>query len=229
MQPHRAGEVLERLEPRVAYNGADGVPICEEILSRHGDTIITRNAYGARCLNTPNVLFADIDFASEPRVRGSGFIFITLLIAASALGWMQGSWVVGVVALVLGLLIVSGLLRWLLRKPDNAEQRGLERIDQFVAEHPGWHLRLYRTPAGLRALAMQRTFDPTEPAVEECFKALAVDQVYVYMCLQSALFPGAAQLQTMADRYYRPYPPPHPGVADQARADAGARAVDRAL
>jgi len=36
------------------------VPIREEIVSRHGDTIITRNSYGARCLNTPNALFADI-------------------------------------------------------------------------------------------------------------------------------------------------------------------------
>src|SRR5687768_12393719 len=50
-----AGETLRRREPRVPYNGADGVPIREEILERHGDAIITRNVYGARCLNTPNV------------------------------------------------------------------------------------------------------------------------------------------------------------------------------
>src|SRR6187455_1005744 len=52
-----SGEVLRRREPRVPYSGADGVPIREEILERHGDVIITRNVYGARCLNTPNVAF----------------------------------------------------------------------------------------------------------------------------------------------------------------------------
>ena len=49
------GEKLPRRDPKIPYNGADGVPIREEIVSRHGETIITRNSYGARCLNTPNV------------------------------------------------------------------------------------------------------------------------------------------------------------------------------
>ena len=62
-----AGEKLEKREPKVAYNGAEGVPIREEIVVEHGDTIITRNSYGALCLNTPNVLFADVDFASHYR------------------------------------------------------------------------------------------------------------------------------------------------------------------
>ncbi len=34
-----AGEKLERREPKVAYNGAVGVPIREEVLSRHDETI----------------------------------------------------------------------------------------------------------------------------------------------------------------------------------------------
>ena len=56
----RNGEALPRREGRVAYNGADGVPIREEILSRHGETLVTRNAYGAHCLNSPDVLFAEV-------------------------------------------------------------------------------------------------------------------------------------------------------------------------
>lgn len=56
-----AGEKLPRTEPRVPYNGAEGVPIREEVLARHGEQVITRNAYGARCLNSPNALFADSD------------------------------------------------------------------------------------------------------------------------------------------------------------------------
>src|ERR1700743_1406360 len=45
-----SGEKLDRRERKVAYNGAVGVPIREEVLSRHGEEVITRNAYGARCL-----------------------------------------------------------------------------------------------------------------------------------------------------------------------------------
>ncbi len=57
-----AGESVCRREPKVPYNGADGVPIREEVLGRYGDEVITRNAYGARCLNSPTALFADVDF-----------------------------------------------------------------------------------------------------------------------------------------------------------------------
>ena len=35
---------LERREPKVAYNGALGVPIREEVLSRHNNAVITRNS-----------------------------------------------------------------------------------------------------------------------------------------------------------------------------------------
>src|SRR4051794_33545978 len=64
-----SGEKLPRREPKVPYNGAQGVPIREEIVERHGETIITRNSYGARCLNSPNVFFADIDFDQAPTLR----------------------------------------------------------------------------------------------------------------------------------------------------------------
>jgi hypothetical protein len=60
-----AGEKLDRRERKVAYNGADGLPIREQVLGREGSSVITRNAYGARCLNTPDVLFADIDFSGN--------------------------------------------------------------------------------------------------------------------------------------------------------------------
>lgn len=64
-----AGRKRPRHEPKVAYNGAAGVPIREEILASHDDVVITRNAYGAACLNTPDVLFADMDFATAPGCR----------------------------------------------------------------------------------------------------------------------------------------------------------------
>ena len=49
-----AGESLPRRDHKVPYNGAEGLPIREEILERHGEAVITRNTYGSRCLNTPS-------------------------------------------------------------------------------------------------------------------------------------------------------------------------------
>ncbi|MDR2690429.1 MAG: hypothetical protein LBB76_11830 [Azoarcus sp.] len=60
------GNELPRKELKWTY-GTDGLPIREEIVAQQGEAIITRNSYGVRCLNTPNVLFADVDFDScEP-------------------------------------------------------------------------------------------------------------------------------------------------------------------
>jgi len=53
-----AGANIPRREPKVPYNGAQGVPIREEVLQRLGDDVVTRNAYGAYRLNMPCALFA---------------------------------------------------------------------------------------------------------------------------------------------------------------------------
>jgi len=50
------GDAIPRVESRRPYHGAEGTPIREEIVARQGETIITRNSYGAQCLNTPDVL-----------------------------------------------------------------------------------------------------------------------------------------------------------------------------
>lgn len=60
------GERLPRRELKRACNGSVGVPIREEVIARQGELVITRNGYGALCLNTPNVLFVDIDFEERP-------------------------------------------------------------------------------------------------------------------------------------------------------------------
>ena len=60
-----AGEYPVKREERVAYNGSDGVPIREEVIKKCDDVIITRNPYGALCLNTPDVLFASLSLGEE--------------------------------------------------------------------------------------------------------------------------------------------------------------------
>ena len=186
-----AGEKILRREPRRAYNGAVGVPIREEIVSRHGDTIITRNTYGARCLNTPDVLFVDIDLVARPSLVTT-FDYIVPLFAAAVAAWaLSHRWFIlatGIGVLFVVQLVWSARLRR--RNPGGADAAvaARERLAAFATAHPEWRLRLYETPAGLRALAMHRTFRPDEAEVAECFAKLGADPVYVKMCVNQRCF-----------------------------------------
>ncbi|MEK8029722.1 hypothetical protein AACH06_02720 [Ideonella sp. DXS29W] len=187
-----AGEKLPRREPKVPYNGAAGVPIREEVLERHGEDVITRNAYGARCLNTPDALFADVDFALPP-ARWPFIAALTVLAVLSvAVGAARGS-----SGLVVGLLVVSLILAaplaTLARRLGVASLGGAEavarrRLARFLAAHPEWNVRVYRTPAGLRLLATHRPCAPGDAEVAQFFDAVGTDPVYVRMCLNQHCF-----------------------------------------
>ena len=190
-----AGETLLRRERRVAYNGADGVPIREEIVDRAGDTVITRNGYGALCLNTPNVLFADIDFEKK---RGCSLILWSM--AATAIAIFAVLWFIPqtlplalILGPVLGGLVLGPALAYLIDRGWIMLRGGDERyarrtIAGFLRRHPHWRVRVYRTPAGLRLLALHRLFDPREPEVKACFDALGVDPMYAQMCFNQNCF-----------------------------------------
>ena len=187
-----AGENLRKHEPKLAYNGADGVPIREEIVAEHGETVITRNSYGALCLNTPNALFADVDFL-PPSTAPAGCVVILLLLMLSA--WQarnEGSFktFVGLAFLsaIAGSLIAWAAPRLFLLVNGGPEKLANRRLRRFVRSHPDWRIRLYRTPAGLRALVMHRTITPTEPEVSEFFAALGTDPLYVKMCQRQRCF-----------------------------------------
>lgn len=186
------GEKLEKREPKVAYNGAEGVPIREEIVAEHGNTIITRNSYGSLCLNTPNVLFADVDFASPSTAQAGCGLMLLLLVPSAWQAWNEGSFKVFVGLLFLS-AIVGQLLAWAGQKlylllhggPQTLASR---RLATFARSHADWRIRLYRTPAGLRALVMHRTFAPTDSDVTAFFSALGTDPLYVRMCQRQRCF-----------------------------------------
>ncbi len=181
-----SGAKVARRERRTNY-GVAGVPIREQIVARHDDIVITRNSYGALCLNTPDVLFADIDLEERP----SGCVLPLGLMAVAAVvgfavGFLMWNWMLGVVLAVLATVLANRLA---LRRrtiafdgEGGAEARALARIEAFSNAHPDWHLRLYRTPAGMRVLAMHRTFDPHEEEAALLFKALQADALYSVMC-----------------------------------------------
>lgn len=207
------GEKLTRREPKVSYNGADGVPIREEIVERHGDVVVTRNSYGARCLNTPNVLFADIDFEDTAPVRLIFACMALLLLAAVLVGWrLDSNWLLAVLVLcaLFGANSVAGwLYRLRLQLNGGAEGLARKRIRRFLAANLDWNLRLYRTPAGLRVVATQQTFAPDDPAVARLFAALGADPLYVRMCLRQKCFRARVSAKPWRigiDRHLRPRP-----------------------
>lgn len=195
---NRAREALERIlsgdrsaltrEPRVKYNGAEGVPIREEILSRHGETIITRNSYGAQCLNSPNVVFADLDFKEwVPPMMTLGS-FLLVLVTGLLLRGNASSYLLLLIALLLCYPITYWIKSAFTRLTGGLERNAWRRIKRFSGNHPEWHLRLYRTPAGFRVLALHQVFDARAPEVLEFFKQLRSDPLYVKMCLRQNCF-----------------------------------------
>ncbi|MFT4191217.1 MAG: hypothetical protein QM617_06840 [Comamonas sp.] len=191
-------EVVRR-EPRLGYSGAAGVPIREQVLAQRGDVALTRNSYGAVCLNTPDVLFVDIDDEDFERpVLGNASVWVCGILLALFVGifvnlqYSPHGWLLA--ALVLMATAWVGLSQGRKGQARGAERRaqGLvrirARIAAFMADHPGWRLRLYQTPGGLRLLALHATFTPDDPAVQACFEAFGADPIYRRMCLNQCCF-----------------------------------------
>ena len=187
-----SGEKLDRREPKIPYNGADGVPIREEILDQRGETIITRNSYGARCLNTPNVFFADIDFEQPsqpvwPTTIGIAF-FAGTMIVGNIFHCLPSAAVVAFAGAFACRKIGRLIHRSRQRSPDQDYQIALGRIRSYLSKNTHWHFLIYRTPAGVRVLATHQLFDPSDPAVLDCFNQLGTDPVYQQMCLKQKCF-----------------------------------------
>lgn len=223
-----AGETLPRREPKVAYNGAQGVPIREEVLARHGDDVITRNAYGARCLNSPHALFADVDFDQPASPGAAVALFAALALPAIGAGFLAASWGLALFLLLaaafLCLPLARALRRLLAVLQGGVEATARRRVEAFVARHPRWNVRLYRTPAGLRLLATDRPHAPSDPEVSAFFAAVGADPVYVRMCLNQHCF--RARLSAKPWRIGIPaHLRPRPGVWPVAPERAAVRAA----
>jgi hypothetical protein len=238
-----AGEALNLRERRVAYNGSEGVPIREEVVERDGETVITRNGYGALCLNTPKVLFADIDFAPHASsARIVRWSILSVFAATAMLLYVGLEWnmlLSLIVAFFASLLIGVPLPGWLHRGGialrGGSEKVAMERLRRFLAAHSQWRVRVYRTPAGLRLLALHRLFDPREAEVGRVFDALGVDPNYARMCRNQNCFrarvspkPWRMGMQRLRPPYTAAWRPEHAElparrgwIADYDRASVG--------
>lgn len=195
----QAGRSVPSRERRVAY-GARGLPIREQVLARRDAVVITRNSYGAHCLNVPDVLFADVDVDTRlapglVRLIGIACLAAGLagLVAAIVL-FSQRRGVLGGIALALGfvvplvLLAAEGSLR---RRPGHVarcRERVRSRAREVALAVPGGRFSFYETPAGWRLLALYRTFEPTSRDAVDLLRALGSDPAYVQMCELQACF-----------------------------------------
>lgn len=188
-----SGEDVRRRESKDTYGTADGVPIREEVVSRHGNIAITRNSYGSLCLNTPNVFFADVDaqWRGELKIQLLGCMLIVL--AGITAGVWQRSFLLGA-GLIIGLpWLWAQFNQWinLKRRPlgeEKAKQDNLEAIHAFAARHPEWHLRVYETPAGYRLLAMHDVFDPQSDTTRKALEEMNSDKRFATLCALQSCF-----------------------------------------
>ncbi len=135
--------------PARDYGYADR-PLREELLEEVHDAsgtltaALTRNAMGARILNTGRALFADLDLGPLG--------FVDRLKAMFKLG------------------------------PDTPEAAALVHVTTWLAAHPGWGFRVYRTPAGLRLLATHAPQDPCSADTTRVLRELKSDPLFIRLC-----------------------------------------------
>jgi hypothetical protein len=134
------------------------VPLREEALEKfaneQGELVaaVTRNAYGSLVLNTDGVMFVDLDFPPASFGETIQFFFKRLFNKSAT-------------------------------SPESQRESEItRRLERFLADKPQWGLRLYRTRAGLRALATHDLFDPAAESTLAMLRSVGCDPLYVQLC-----------------------------------------------
>lgn len=183
---------VRRIDHKTSYNGAEGIPIREEVISTHEDVVISRNSYGALCLNTPDVLFGDIDFEYEASFQIHAISFVLLLICSLLLGLSFESWAaLGIsifAAAIFTSTLANALHRATLKLSGGAEKKALNTITHVSTQNSELNIRVYRTPLGYRVLFMNSTYNPTDGKAIQLLNDLKSDRTYIQMCKNQNCF-----------------------------------------
>ena len=183
---------VRRIDHKVSYNGAEGIPIREEVVDKHDDIVISRNSYGALCLNTPDVFFADIDFKFEASTKFSFLVFIVLATIASGAAFIASSWLVLAITIFFSAVYSPELARKIhlsgVKKKGGFERESLENIQSLAVSHPELNLHVYKTPNGLRVLILNSTYSPRSATAIELLTKLDSDKTYIQMCKNQNCF-----------------------------------------
>jgi hypothetical protein len=182
---------LKRREHLVAYSGSDGLPIREEVVRECEKTgvVITRNSYGARCLNTTLAMFVDVD-RSEPggTARGWGAVMLGAglgglcsYLGAVPMPFLAGA---GLGGFLLGAaaMVIIRLRRGADLQTRDPLQWALRQTEAWCKTHPSWRVVVYETPAGARLLPVHDLFDAGDESTFEFMDFVKADPLYKRMC-----------------------------------------------
>jgi hypothetical protein len=101
-------------------------------------------------------------------------------------------------------------------KPSVEEDSGLAKLRDALRRYGRATFRLYRTAAGLRAIAVDREFDPAGREAQDLMKATGTDPAFVQLCLAQKSF--RARLTPKPWRCHCPSPPSeHPRTEDDVQ------------
>lgn len=187
-----AGAVGRLRDRKLTYGGDEGLPIREEIISHHGDAVVTRNTYGALFLNTPNVLFADVDTQLSPPPWlwwGLGLL-LGCLVGALGYGWA------GPVVAVPGALVGlwgGGVLAGMVTRAAHSLAGGplaalRKRLALHCSDTQSMRFAIYETPMGLRVMALHSTYDPRAEDTVALLQAVKSDPRFNTMCHKQRCF-----------------------------------------
>ncbi|MCL4201187.1 MAG: hypothetical protein KJ000_01745 [Pirellulaceae bacterium] len=139
-------------------------PLREEVLNELRDATgeplvaVTRNRYGAIVLNTARAAFIDMDFPPATAAATVRSLFTRW--------WGKPA-----------------------ASPESQQEAEIwTRLEQYAAERPERGFRVYRTCAGVRALATGDLFDPASPTTLAMLERLQADPLYVRLCKGQGCF-----------------------------------------
>jgi len=219
-------------------------PLREPVVREIGeapDAAITRNSYGALVLNAASAFFIDVDLSGDEGGRSAS--------SSSSTSFSGGADPMAMAREVVDALPIPGGIKSMLGglfgsrssgsappppppAPADPATAAMDRLRRWVASHPEWRVRVYRTRAGLRYLVTHDLFSPTAPETHAAMAALGADPQYMKLCQVQKSF--RARLTPKPWRIGVENPPvtfPYEGpgeeqemkdwVADYGRASAG--------
>jgi hypothetical protein len=154
------------------------------------DAALTRNTYGAVVLNAGRAFFIDVDVEPAPAAPSQHAS------SSSAQNPADAVWnVVESLPMPGALKSIFGSIRKATTPPPapsasaapppppaDPQSAALGRLRAWVASHPEWRVRVYRTHSGLRYLVTHAPFGPTDGDAQAAMTALGADPQYVKLC-----------------------------------------------
>ena len=124
--------------------------------------VITRNCYGAKIINCPEVMFVDIDTEEE--------------------AWYDWGHNSGCLGLFLGSSPKEPAEPAPRPEPSQAKLDALSRVKDYVDSNSGTGFRIYETTLGLRLIATNQLYEPASDEAMAIMKNLHSDELYMRLC-----------------------------------------------